>query len=165
MRKMLFFLLLLPVVFGECKKKSEDCVPYHYQYTYKNNSQVDTLRNTQGSPLVAVVNTGTKKVFTYTWYSSPCHMLVDGGAGATLVFEVDSAATSFNYFTNDLAAAHCYYQLTCVECFPRGAFTPFSGTIEGTRTNGTQWNVQADLKLTSTGTGVLQFSGVFTPAQ
>jgi hypothetical protein len=154
MRKALFLALLTTIVFVSCKKsKSEECPHNSYTYTYKNNAQIDTIG------VRTVVDSGSKRVFIYSWYSSPCEIVIDGGGGEVLQFEADPAVTHFSYSSNDLPAAKCVYGQVCGICgFPvMRAVT--GGTIEGNRLNGNQWNIAVNVNLPNK---TLQFTKVFT---
>ena len=133
---------------GACKKKSDTCPTDVYEYTYKDNAKVDTIRSamTVPAPLVIAVNSGAKRVFTYRWDHIDCPQIADGGGGAILVFEVDPALAHFKYYADSLAAIKCYYQGLCGYCVPRDASVPVGGSIEGTKINDKTWKVDIDLK-------------------
>lgn len=163
MRTTVFFLLLAMIVSGACKKKADTCPTDVYEYTYKDNAQVDTVRAPVNyAPLAATVNTGTKRVFTYRWSHIDCPQIADGGGGALLYFEVDPALSHFKYYADSLAAIKCYYMSLCGYCVPRDASVPVGGTIEGTKINDKTWKVDIDLK---TGTySTLKTSASFVKA-
>ena len=133
---------------GACKKKGDDgpCPTDVYTYTYKDNARVDTVRQPiVHAPLLAVVNTGTKRVFTYMWEHIDCPQIQDGGGGAQLVFEVDPGLSHFKYYADSLAAIKCYYRSFCGYCIPPDDVVPV-GTIEGTKISDKTWKVDIDLK-------------------
>ncbi|HSC38655.1 MAG TPA: hypothetical protein VLD19_12310 [Chitinophagaceae bacterium] len=146
MRTTVFLLLLAMVVSGACKKKGNTCPPDIYTYAYKNNAQVDTLRNALTKQLAAIVNTGSKRVFTYQWSPQSCVPIADGPGGVILVFEADPDATHFKYTTDSLLARKCYYYYPCGECLPPTAAIPIGGTIEGTKVSDKKWKVDIDVK-------------------
>ena len=133
---------------GACKKKGDTCPTDVYEYTYKDNAQVDTIRPAVSvpAPLVVAVNTGAKRVFTYRWDHILCPQIADGGGGTLLIFEVDPALSHFKYYADSLVAIKCYYQSLCGYCVPRDAFVPVGGSIEGTKINDKTWKVAIDIK-------------------
>jgi hypothetical protein len=145
MRSTIFFLLLIMAVSMACKKKGDNCPPDLYTYAYKDNAQVDTLRNALTKQLAAIVNTGSKRVFIYQWSPQSCPQVVDGPGGVIMVFEADPGVTHFKYTTDDLLARKCYYYYPCGECLPPTAAIPISGTIEGTKVSDKKWKVDIDV--------------------
>lgn len=144
MRKIAFLLLLIPIFFTGCKKKSA-CVPDAYLNVFYNNARVDTISN--GSSLRAFTTSGNRVVFSYLHAHSGCQGYIDEGVSYQLLFEADPEATQIMLYENDLAAAHCYFTYSTNGNGSLGAYIPSGGTIEGSRIDGKHWKIYINLKL------------------
>lgn len=133
-----FFIIL------SCNKKdSDDCPKTQYYYGYKVSAQVDTLR-TSANWLAAVVGSGDSLVFNYIREFTTCNNVADGNVTDILFFQVDPAATSFQYNAADFQRAMVYFRRVCF-CPELGYFIPQGGTIKGNKVSTTSWNVEFDL--------------------
>jgi len=154
MRKTIFVALLAAAALAACRKKKESatCPVDTYQYTFKNNAQVDTLNpyGSSGYQLVTVVKTGGKRVVKYLEYHEQCPPVQDGFGGIQLVFEADPGVSYFKYTSDKLAGAKCY--CTFLSFASGSAFVPAGGTIEGTKINDSKWRINLDLQTRGTGT-------------
>jgi hypothetical protein len=146
MKRIWTLLSIIIVLTAACKKPMKDqCPSTVYQYTFQRNAEVDTSR-APANWLIATSGNGTKLVFNYTRNYTTCPEIADGGSTDILFFEVDAAATSFDYDPTDFQQFMVYFRRICF-CPENGFIVPQDGNIKGTRVDDNSWNVEFDLIL------------------
>jgi hypothetical protein len=123
----------------------DECPSTEYQYAFQRNAVVDTSR-APANWLIATSASGTNLVFNYTKNYVTCPEIADGGSTDILFFEVNAAATSFDYDVSAFQQSMVYFRRICF-CPENGFVVPVDGNIKGTRIDDRSWQVEFDLIL------------------
>lgn len=135
-----------------CKKNNlSTCTDDSYAYEILAASKIDTI-TTQGG-FYYQVNSGNDLVFRYTHNGPDCKNIADEEYTENLVFQVPSAATSFEYRNDQLKNASCYFNRVCF-C-PMNTIAINSGFIKGTKISATKWNVEINIDLTGSSNKII----------
>lgn len=142
MRFSIVFCILLFLL--SCKKATlSNCDKDTYAYEILSASKIDTITNQGG--LFYQISPGNNLVFRYTHTGPDCKNIADDEYTEFLVFQVPPGATAFEYRNDQLKNVLCYFNRLCF-C-PLNTVSVSSGTIKGTKTSATKWNVEVNIDL------------------
>jgi len=156
MRVSIVFFILLFLL--SCKKGDlSNCTKDTYAYEILPASKLDTIVNQGG--FYYQINPGNNLVFRYTHTGPDCKNIADEEYSEILVFQVPSGLTSFEYKNDQLKNAFCFFNRVCF-C-PLNTISVNTGSIKGTKTSSTKWNVEIDVEITGSSNKIM-FSKNYT---
>lgn len=139
MNKLLFSILVLLTIVS-C---GDDCNPETTSAIWEVDKEITIQINPGIDQTIYTIEDGDKILFTHHTVLAQCDDILDDGGSNYLYFAIDKNLDAFEYSDTELLDIACHYEEKGASS--QGAVTVSLGTVKGTKTSDTEWEIDVSI--------------------